>query len=238
MIRLSIATILLALSLSGAAQADENPRTIAVDGSGYVTVPPDMARLSMSVIERDPSLAAAQQAAADVTGSILELLDSLDIDRKQISSTGATVQPNYRWNRTTEEQELVGYIAQRQIGVKILDLASLGKIVEGAVEAGVNQVSSPVLDSTRRRDAYREALANAATDARKNAETLAETLGVTLGPVLQIDADNNPSPPRPMMRATAEAMVMSDAAQAPATYNAGDIRIDASLSAEFMLLEK
>jgi uncharacterized protein YggE len=55
---------------------------------------------------------------------------------------------------------------------------------------------------------------------------------------LQIDADSNPSPPRPMMRATAEAMVMSDSAQAPATYNAGDIRIDASLSAEFMLLEK
>jgi len=236
MIRLIIAILLLTISLPGAAHAEADTRTVTVDGSGHVTVQPDMARLSMSVIERDPSLAAAQQAAADVTARILQLLDDLGIDRKLVSSTGATVQPNYRWNRTTEQQELIGYIAQRQIEVKILDLAHLGKVVEGAVGAGVNQVSPPVLDSTHRRDAYREALANAATDARKNAETLADTLGVTLGPVMEIDAGSNQPPPRPMMAGRAEAMVMSDSAAA--TYNAGDIRIDAAVSVVFSLLDK
>ena len=235
MIRSSIAIVLLAVSVAGPAQADETPRTISVQGSGHVTVPPDMARLSLSVSERDPSLAKAQQAVAAVTASVLELLDGLGIDRNKINSTGATVQPNYRWNRDTQEQELVGYIAQRQIEVEIIDLNSLGKVIEGAVAVGVNQVSRPALDSTDRRNAYRKALARAATDARENARTLADTLGVKLGPVIQMNSGGRGVPePRPMMRAQADTMAAMESA--PETYNAGDLRFDASVSAVFELL--
>lgn len=236
MIRLSIAMILLVFGAAGLVQADEMPRTISVDGSGYVTVPPDMARVSLSVTERDPSLPAAQQAAAAVTTRVLALLDGLGIDRKQVNSTGATVEPSYRWNRDTQEQELTGYIAQRQIDVEILDLEGLGKVIEGAVAAGVNQVSPPVLDSTARRDAYRKALANAATDARENAQTLADTMGVKLGPVLQMNTGSRVPEPRPMMRAQADMMAVAESA--PETYNAGDIRFEASVSAVFTLVNE
>lgn len=234
MIRLCVAIIPLVFSAAGLVQADEMPRTISVNGSGYVTVPPDMARVSLSVSERDVSLSAAQQAAGTVTARVLELLDGLGVDRKKINSTGATVQPNYRWNRDTQEQELIGYIAQRQIEVEILDLDSLGKVVEGAVAVGVNQVSRPVLDSTTRRSAYRQALAKAATDARANAQTLADTMGVKLGPVMQMSAGGPIPEPRPMMRAQADMMAVAESA--PETYNAGDIRFDATVSAVFTLI--
>jgi len=235
MIRFSVAIVLLVLSAAGLAQADETPRTISVTGIGFVTVPPDMARLSLSVSERDPSLEVAQKAATAVTASVLKFLDSLGIDREKINSTGATVQPNYRWNRDTQEQELIGYVAQRQIEVEILDLDKLGEIVEGAVTAGVNQVSRPVLDSTERRGAHRKALAIAATDARENAQTLADTMGVQLGPVVHMTTGGGVVPePRPMMRAQADMMAVAESA--PETYNAGDIRFDASVSAVFELI--
>ena len=235
MIRLGVAIVLLVLSAAGVAWAEETPRTISVTGIGFVSVPPDMARLSLSVSERDSSLRAAQQAAAAVTARVLELLDELGVDRKKVNSTGATVQANYRWNRDTQEQELIGYIAQRQIEVEILDLDNLGEIVEGAVAAGVNQVSRPVLDSTARRDAYRKALATAATDARANAQTLADTMGVQLGPVVHMTTGGGMVPePRPMMRAQADTMAIAESA--PETYNAGDIRFDASVSAVFQLI--
>jgi len=234
MIRLSVAIILLVFSAAGLVQADEIPRTISVTGSGYVTVSPDMARVSLSVSERDPMLPVAQQAAAAVTARVLELLDGLGIERKKINSTGATVQPNYRWNRDTQEQELIGYIAQRRIEVEILDLEILGKVIEGAVAVGVNQVSRPALDSTARRNAYRQALAKAATDARDNAHTLADAMGVKLGPVMQMSVGGGVPEPRPMMRAQAEMMAVAESA--PQTYNAGDIRFDASVSAVFELI--
>ena len=234
MIRLGLAGVLLALCIVDSALADETPRTISVTGSGFVSVPPDMARLSLSVSERDPSLGVAQQAVAAVTARVLEFLDDLGIERNKINSTGATVQPNYRWNRDTQEQELMGYIAQRRIEVEILNLDSLGKVIEGAVAAGVNQVSQPVLDSTGRRDAYRKALAAAASDARQNAQTLADTMGVQLGSVLAMNSGSRGTPePRPMMRAQADTMAVAESA--PETYNAGDIRFDATVSAVFEL---
>jgi uncharacterized protein YggE len=235
MIRTGIAIILLAFCIAGPAGADDDHRRITVSGQGFVAVAPDMARLNVSVIERNASLSTAQKSVADVTARILKLTDGLGIDRKHVNSTGANVRPDYRWNREKEVQELIGYIAERRIEVQIMDLENLGKFVEGAVEAGANQVSPPILDSTRRRDANREALANAATDARKNAETLAATLGVKLGPVIEINAAGAPPPPQPIMRAEVS-MAMSDQS-ASATYSAGDIRFKATVNAVFTLAD-
>jgi hypothetical protein len=233
MLRSGIFIFLLSVSCQSIAQDVEAPRTISVSGKGYSTVVPDMARLSLSVVERDPSLALAQQTVAEVTARVLTLLDKLGVGRQYIDSTGATVQPNYRWNRQTEQQDLLGYIAERRIDIEIRDLDILGKVVEGSVKAGVNRVSPPVLDSTERRKVYREALARAAADARDNAGMLTDSLGVTLGPVIRIDAGGNLPPPRPMRRMQQETMVAAELA--PATYNAGDIRFDAVISVVFAL---
>jgi hypothetical protein len=235
MLRSGIAIFLLVISCQSIAEDIDGPRTISVSGQGYATVTPDMARLSLSVAERDPSLAAAQRAVADVTERVLALLDELGVGRQHIDTTGATVQPNYRWNRQAEKQELVGYIAERRIDIEIHDLDMLGKVVEGSVNAGVNRVSPPALDSTERRNVYREALAAAAADARDNAGVLADSLGMTLGPVIRIDAGGNPPQPRPQPRMRAQQDTMAAAELAPATYNAGDIRFDAVISVVFEL---
>jgi len=215
--------------------AAETPRTITVDGSGYATVKPDTARLSLSVEARDPSLAQAQRDVADVTARVLALLAELGVERRYVDSTAATVQPHYRWNRQAEQQEQIGYIAGRRINVEIRDLALLGRAVEGAVAAGVNQVSPPALDSTERRETYRAALAAAAADARANAKTLAAGLGVRLGPVIRIDAGSGDrSLPQPRMRGAEEISVMAAKATAE-TYQAGDIRFEAAVSVMFAL---
>jgi len=227
---------LLAVSCLSFAEDDGGTRTITVNGQGFATIAPDMARLSLSVVERDPSLSVAQRAAADVTARVLALLDGLGVGQQHIDTTGATVQPNYRWNRETSEQELIGYIAERRIDIEIHDLEVLGKIVEGSVKAGVNRVSPPMLDSTERRKVYREALARAAADARDNAEVLADSLGVTLGAVIRIDAAGRPRPePLRRMQQEGVAMLSANTEAAPATYNAGEIRFDAVISAVFAL---
>ena len=185
---------------------------------------------------RNRSLADAQKAVADVTARILDLTRELGIDPKLVNATGAMVTPNYRWNRSTEEQELVNYIAERRIQIEVRDLDRLGALVEGAVGAGANQVSPPVLDSTRRREAYREALANAAADARRNADVLANTLGVKLGRALRVDAVDAQSPVGPMIRAAQAAPALAEAA--PATYAVGDIRFDATVLVAFAVLDE
>lgn len=227
----SILTMLLIFTATFAV-ADEAPRTISVSGTGSAEIEPDRARLQMSIVARTKKLSAAQDAVAKVTASVLALTDRMKIDRDRVDTTGASVRPDYRWNRQSEQQELRGYIAERQIVVEIRDLEKLGDLVEGAVSAGVNQVSPPQLDGGRRREAYREALARAAEDARANAAQLAASLGAKLGPVLQINAGaSSPRPPMPNVRALSAVA----AGNAPASYNAADLRYDATINVVFAL---
>ncbi len=216
------------------AAADESaPRTVAVSGSGFATVAPDMARVNMSIVERDESLRVAQKAASEATGKVLVLLDKLDIDRKYVNTAGASLRPEYKWDK--KEQRLIGYVVERRISVELRELDKLGPLIERATTAGVNQVSPPQLDSTKRREVYRLALSNAYSDARANAVMLATAAGETLGTVLSISAGSTPAVPLPRMRMQAEA-VMADSGSE--SYVPGEIRFNASVSAVYELSGK
>ena len=223
------------LTLSMCVMADEQARTVTVNGTGFAEVEPDRATLRMSINVREPTLAAAQKKAAAVTSNVLKMTDRMNIDRDQVDTTGASVRPDYRWNRETEEQELRGYIADRQIAVQLEDLEKLGALIEGAVNAGVNQVTPPQLDSSRRKQAYREALSAAAEDARLNATQLAESLGATLGAVLSINSGVvAPRPPAPYQ---ARAQAMAADSGAAETYNPADLKFNATVTVVFELTE-
>ena len=133
--------LVLLLSMSICAMADEKTRTITVNGNGSAEVEPDKATLQMSIVAREPTVGVAQKAASSVTNKVLKMTDRMGVDRDKVDTTGASVRPDYRWNREKEEQELRGYIVERRIVVEIEDLEKLGELVEGAVSAGVNQVS-------------------------------------------------------------------------------------------------
>lgn len=227
--------VFILLTVGACVMADEQTRSITVTGAGFAEIAPDRATLRMSIIAREPALEAAQKGAADVVNNVLGMTDRMGIDRDQVDTTGASVRPDYRWNRETEEQEMRGYIAERQITIKIKDLEKLGALVEGAVGAGVNQVSPPQLDSSLRKETYRRALRAAAEDAQANAAQLAETLGARLGPVITISSNANA--PRPPMPYAAGARLMTAESDAAETYNAADLSFNAVVTVVFELTE-
>ncbi len=229
MLRSFLAIALLTAAL--AAVAEEQMRIITVSGSGYAEVTPDRAIIRMSIVAREPTLDAAQREVAAAADRVLKMTDRMDIDRDNVDTTGASVRPDYRWNRQREEQELRGYIAERQVTVKLEDLDKLGAVMEGAVKAGVNQVSPPQLDSSKRREAYRRALQAAAEDARENAMRLANSLGTKLGDVISVSAGGHMPPlPRPVL-----ARAMAVEADAAPTYNPADLSFDAAVVVVFEL---
>lgn len=225
--------VLLALlvTVTACAAAEDAPRTVSVTGVGSAEVTPDRANLNLSIVVRDKTVAVAQQGAAAVTSKVLAITDGLQIERSRVDTTGASVRPDYQYNRENNEQELRGYIAERQIKVEIRDLDKLAKVIEGAVAAGVNQVSAPQLFSSKRREAYREALDSAAIDARANAEQLAHTLGMRLGAAQQINAGSTPTPMMAQRQVYASAMAADS--EAIASYNPGDLTVQTTINVIF-----
>ncbi len=220
------------IGISACSVAEEPQRSVTVTGTGFATAKPDRATLSMSIMARQPALADAQAEATAVAARILELTDRLGIERDKVDTTGATVRPDYQWDRDNNQQVLRGYIAERHMRIRIDDLDNLGALTEGAVKAGVNQVSPPVLGSSEDREAYRRALSAAAEDAGANARTLAESLGARLGKVITINS--SPTLPRPIA-ARAQTMFAMDEGAAEATYNPADLDYNATVTAVFAL---
>jgi uncharacterized protein YggE len=214
--------------------SDEAPRGIRVSGSGSVDALPDRATVVLGIDARNPSLAAARQRVARVARDFLDLVERLGIPDRSVTSTGANLRPEYRWDNESREQRFIGYQVQRQLVVQLEDLDLLGELIEGAVDSGVNQVSPPQLDSSRRKDYERQALAAAALDARANAEVLAKSLNAGLGELRSIEAMQSVPGPRPMMRAGAVAMEADSAVE---TYQAGELRFEARVNAEFGIAE-
>jgi uncharacterized protein YggE len=207
---------------------------VAVSGSASVTAPPDRARVAMGVQARGTDMTGARSQVAAVSNRFLRFCEQLGIPANKVQTTGLTLRPEYRWNEEMREQQFAGYLVQRQLEVELDDLELLGRLIEGAVDAGVNQVSPPVLDSTRRDTLEREALAAAAAEARANAQVLAKSLDARLGPVQQINASDMGGPPVPMMRT----MAMEADDGGAGSYRAGDLRFEARVDVVFELLPR
>lgn len=225
----------LALAIVPAAvHAEEaRPRTVSVAGSAEVAAEPDLARVTLGVESRKPTLAEARSAVAATVDRVLALTRELRIDPKLVNATRLQVQPEYRWNEKDRKRVLLGYVVSRQVQVELRDLEQLGPLLERAVDAGVNQVSDPVLDSSRRKSLEREAMARAVEDARLNAEALARAAGVKLGTVRTLNGSSS-TPPVPVYR---HATAMADAAMAPeAPYQPGDMKFSAVVNAEYDLV--
>ncbi len=228
-----LATLLL-VPLAALADGDR-PRTVSVSGSGEVAAEPDLAHVTLGVEARRPTMAEARAEVARTVDRVLALTRDLRIDPKLVNATRVQVQPEYSWNEKDRQRVLLGYLVSRQVQVEVRDLEQLGPLLERAVDAGVNQVNDPVLDSSKRTSLEREAMAKAVEDARLNAETLAKAAGVRLGPVRMLSGASS-APPMPMYRRGP--MVMADAAAAPPeeTYQPGDMKFSATVNAEYDLL--
>ena len=212
------------------------PRTVGVTGYGEVAAEPDLANVNLGVEARRPTMAEARAEVAKTVDRVLALTRDLKIDPKLVNATRLQVQPEYSWNEKDRQRVLLGYVVSRQVQVELRDLEQLGPLLERAVDAGVNQVNDPVLDSSRRKSLEREAMAKAVEDARLNAETLAKAAGARLGPVRMLNGASA-APPVPMYRRGPMVMADAVAAAPPAeTYQPGEMKFSASVNAEYDLL--
>jgi len=230
---LIICLTLLPTLASAAPAPAEQPRNITVTGTGTVSGQPDQARIALTVQKSNPLMERARADALAVVEKFLALTKSLGLDPKKVRTTASFVNPEYRWDEKNSRQVLIGYMVQRQLEVELNDLDKLGALIEGAVDAGVNNVAPPVLDSSKRRDLNRQALAAAARDAQANARAITESLGVTLGTLRELHAAEAmpPQPPMPMVRTMS--VEAADSAKAAATYTPGSLEFEARVNATF-----
>jgi uncharacterized protein YggE len=207
---------------------DVAPGTIVVNGTGRVSVTPDVADLRLGVAVARPSVEAARTAAATAMDAILAAIDQAGIPRRDVRTTLLSIQPRYDY-RDGRPPTLTGYELANAVDVTIRDLGRLGATVDGALSAGAASMDGLSFRLADPAPAEREARQQAMADARARAEVLAAAGGLEIVGVSDILEGQALRPPMPFGKA--ERMTM--AADVATPVEAGSLEVAVSVTVTY-----
>jgi uncharacterized protein YggE len=207
-------------------------QTVSVTGTGRVTLTPDRASFTVGVQTVAPSLAVATQENAARMTAILAALRKAGATDRELRTTGLSIYPQQAPDPGNKPR-IVAYQVSNNVTVTRDDVATIGRLLEAAVQAGANTVSGvnfSVSDSARGRDTGLQA---AFAEAKAKADLLARAAGRSLGRALAITEGGAAMPPVPMpMYRRAE---MAQAASFAAPVESGTEEIAFTVSVVFEL---
>lgn len=185
-------------------------RQVTVIGSGKVQGTPDTltANVAMEFVAAD--VTAALNQSSQRQQAVIDALVGNKVDRKDISTTHVSVQPQTNSDGTT-----IGYRASNAIDVKIRDITAASQLLAliagtGGDATRINSVSYSIEDDSQ---LVKDARAQAFNDAKSRAEQYAQLSGLDLGKVISISEQSGATPPTPMPRAAMESVPLEPGQQ-------------------------
>lgn len=215
-----------------ALQAQESP-FVEVSGTATVSVTPDRVRASFAVETRAAAAADAAADNAQLMDRVVRALRASGIQGIEIETFGYALRPEYSWTegQPVRTRVIDGYTAVNNIRASATDVQAAGKVLDTAIQAGANRVSSLAFEASDTEAARAEALAQAVRNARAQAQVMAEALGRVLGPPLEVRGGAEvPYPRRP-----AEIMLRAAESAMDTPIEAGDLTVSASVTVRFAL---
>jgi uncharacterized protein YggE len=180
---LAIAVVAL-LAAPGTGQAR---RSIRAAGDGVVSVRPDQARLSVSVITQAATAEEAGAANATRVEAVLAALRRMLGAEAAIQTVAYSLTPNFRHPPGGGAALLVGYTASNTVEVTTPDMTALGRLIDTAMNAGASSIGGLRFMLRNELPHRLEALRLAALNARDKARAIATGLGVNTGFILSAD---------------------------------------------------
>ncbi|MGB3922057.1 MAG: SIMPL domain-containing protein [Minisyncoccia bacterium] len=175
-------------SLKGLKAIDPAYNSISVSGEGEIVAPPDVAVFSFSVSADAKSVSDAQGEVTEKMNSILDGLETMGVEEKDIKTTDYSIWPKYKYEPlicTTmycppSRQVEDGYTVTHSVSVKVRKTEQAGEALALVGEKGATNLSgiSFVVDDPDK--ILEEARAMAIADAKEKAKALSKDLGVRL----------------------------------------------------------
>jgi uncharacterized protein YggE len=186
-------------------QGIEAQNTINVSGTGKVYAKPDLVLITLSIISEEKTVDEALSDNTEKTNQVIEFIKGQGIEEKDIKTISFNIYPRYEWRESLEippypqgERVLVGYEVHQSLQVKIRDMEKIGNIIQGATEAGANQISNLQLTIDKEDEFQKEAREQAIEKAKEKAQELASQLGVNLVRITNFQESSVLPVPRPL----------------------------------------
>lgn len=155
-------------------------RVMTVTGNASLSLNPDKVSIQLEVMTENEQLSLAQQENARKMNQVIKSLVQLRIPQENIQTTAYNINPIYDY--IDGEQVFRGYRVSNMITVQIKNIDQAGKIIDVAVQNGVNQVSNIQFSIEDEQIAYQQTLSAALKNAIAEAQVIAETLNINFDP--------------------------------------------------------
>ncbi len=202
-----------------------NNYRLKVSGKGTIYTSPDKVIVVLGVITENVQLETAQRENGEKVASVIQTLLTLGVQRDAIQTQTYNIQPVYDY--IDGKQVFKEYMVTHNLRIEIRNVGMVGEIIDSAVRAGANNVSSINFTLSDPSPFYKEALNAAVSDAISKAETIGARLKVHVFPVpVQVveEAYHQGMPPQPLyMQASGQSTPIQP----------GQIEITASIEAIF-----
>lgn len=177
---------------------------ITVVGRGETKISPDRATIQISVQTRATTAAIAGSTNASRQQAVLAALRKLGLTDDQLSTANYNVYPEQRYE-PNKNPVIIGYVATNTIIADVKDLSKVGAVIDAALGAGANLISSLNFYASNLQQARQTAITSAVQVARAEAEVGARAAQGQLGGLLEltIGAYYAPQPRSVMMMAKA-----------------------------------
>ena len=212
--------------------ADDVPRQIVVTGEGRIDAAPDLATVTLGVSSDAESARQAIDANSTAMAAVLANLKAAGIADRDLQTSNFSVSPRFDYSRSNGTGEIVGFVAQNTLSVRVRDLSGLGDILDAVADEGANtfqglsfglQEPGPVEDEARKA---------AVAEARRKAVLYAEAAGVTLGPLMTLSEQGGMVPQPKMMT-----MQMERAASDAVPIASGELTITSTVTLVYGIAE-
>jgi uncharacterized protein YggE len=227
----AVALTAIPLSAQPPSSGGSSSPEIAASAAGEVKSSPDRATILFSVETRAATAAEASAQNADQQTAVLRALRAAGLAEGDVGTVSYTINPNMEYDQARGTSRVAGYIARNTVRAEVRDLARVGRVIDAAIQAGANEVSSLQFSTSRAEQLRLEAIRSGVAQACREATALAAAAGGTLGPLTYAStSESSPYPPPvPMMR-----MEAARAADTPITPQ--DVTVSVNVATRWLFV--
>ncbi|WP_427965016.1 SIMPL domain-containing protein [Altererythrobacter sp.] len=234
MIRTAIPAATLAMLASPAAAAEvrieaQNP-VVELTVSEVVQSAPDVAQIGAGVTTRAATAQEAVRQNAQEMDRLVTRMKALGIKPKDIQTSNFSLNPQYRYDRTNEQQVFTGYQVSNQVSVKLRELKRAGEVLDAFAGAGATNIFGPNFMLEDDSEVKATARGTAFKRGRMMAEEYARMAGYSGVRLLEVsETFQSYGRPQPLMAMR----VAADAAEAATPIELGEVGTGVTISVKY-----
>lgn len=208
-------------------------RTVTVSAEGKVTVKPDIARISLSVVSQGATVKAVTKDGNEKMNAVVKAVKAMGVEDKDITTSQYDLYPEYKYI-SSQPPKIVGYKLDQEVQLKVRKLEAVEDVLDTGIKAGANQVGQLSFDIDDTTDIKKQAREIAFNKAKEKAQEMASAAGVSLGKVITFSEDTYSAMPQAFANYKLDMAVQApEMAQAPSIQTGSkEISLNVSVTYE------